>query len=195
MTHPTTDRLYDALGPGITHGDDGTLRYFLDGPGHLLGEVDDIVRDSGVGPGWSREFDPELTSNPRWLAQFVGVRVPQSADDAAVRALIQARPAFRRGTPQSLIEAVAVTLTGTRTVLLAERDGSAYALTVTTYTEETPDPAASEAAARAAKPAGLLLTYLTVPLASYTSLEAEAAETYTVLEAGAAETYAVLEAS
>lgn len=195
MTHPTTDRLYEALGPGITHGDDGSLRLWLDGPGSLLGEVDEMVREDERGIGWAREFDPARTHNPRWLAQFVGVAAPQMADDDEVRALIVARPAFRRGTPQSLIEAVAVTLTGTRTVLLTERDGGAYLLTVTTYDEETPDPAATEAAARAAKPAGLLLTYTTVPLVSYASLEAEAPQTSASLEAEAPQTYADLEAT
>lgn len=159
MTHPTTDLLYDAIGPGITTLDNGTLLNWLDGPGSLLGEVDDVVRDSATAPGWAAELTADGSHNPRWTAQFLGVQVPGDASEQMVRDLIAARPSFRRGTPGALRAAAQLLLTGTKRVDLFERDGSAYRLRVRTYASETPDPAAVEAALRATKPAGLVLTY------------------------------------
>ncbi len=211
MTHPTTDRVYEALGPGLTADDDGSLRLWLDGAGHQLGEVDDMVRDvapanagwsddldalfgetpEAAAPGWAREFDPETTSQPRWLAQFVGVRAPAALDDQQVRALIIDRPAFRRGTPAALKDAARVLLTGSQFVGLTERaGGSAYRLHVITYVPETPDPAAVEKALRVAKPAGLVLTYQAVPATSYAAREVQAAVTYSALEQRPALSYA-----
>lgn len=194
MTHPTTDRLYEALGQGITTDDDGTLLDWLDGPTSLLGEVDDVVRDTDDGLGWAREFDTELSHSLRWVGQFLGVVVPDAATDAQARSLIAERPAFRRGTVSALTAATQDHLTGSRYVGLRERDGSPYRLTVTTYTDETPDPAATEATLRAGKPAGLVLTYQVVASTSYTALESQTALTYTALEAQTALTYTDQEA-
>lgn len=185
MTHPTTDRLYDAIGPAITDLDpDGILLALLDGPGSLLGEVDDIVRDTDDGLGWSREFDPALANHPRWTAQLLGVQVPQDASDLMVRDLIVARPSFRRGTPGALRLAAQQFLTGTKRVDLFERDGSAYRLRVRTYTSETPDPARVEQALRQVKPAGLVLTYEVFTGAPYDERDARFT-TYDALDASA----------
>jgi hypothetical protein len=46
-------------------------------------------------------------------------------------------------------------------VYFREREGSAYRLEVVTLAAETPDPALTLAAATAAKPGGLVLTYRT----------------------------------
>lgn len=192
MTHPTTDALYAAIGPGITQDDDGTLLAWLDGPGSLLGEVDDVVRDTDL-PGWAAELTAARTHRPRWTAQLLGVNPPASATDDQVRSLILARPAFRRGTVGAIVAAAQDTLTGSRYVYVIERYGSPYQIRVQTFTEETPDPIAAEAAVRAQKPAGLVLVFETVPMTSYAALEAEAAETYTAFEATAAETYTAWE--
>lgn len=194
MTHPTTDRLYDAVGPGITGLDpQGILRLWIDGPASLLGEVDDIVRDTDDGLGWSREFDTAFATHPRWTAQFLGVTVPDDVSDSTARELIATRPSFRRGTVDALKATAAMLLTGTRHVGVRERDGSAYRLTVTTYTTETPDVAAVNAALQAAKPAGLVLTHQVVAPTSYSALEAMAAQTYMAQEAVAAQTYTAYE--
>lgn len=192
--HPTSLALYDALGPGITVDDGGTLLSWLDGPAALLGEVDDVVGDTDAGPGWSRELTVTGSRNPRWTAQLLGVQAPPGATDAQVRQLLSDRPAFRRGTPGAIIAAAAALLTGTRYVGLRERDGSAYRLTVVTYTGETPNAAAVNAALQAAKPAGLVLTHQVVTPTSYTAMEAMAPLTYTDLEAQPALTYSQQEA-
>jgi hypothetical protein len=54
--------------------------------------------------------------------------------------------------------AIRRTLTGTRYVFLKEREGSPYRVTAVTRTAETPDVAATLAAALSQKPAGLILT-------------------------------------
>jgi hypothetical protein len=192
MTHPTTDRLYEAIGPGITGTDTGTLHNWIEGPGRLLGEVDDVVRDTDL-PGWAPELTYERTHRPRWTGQFLGVQIPDSANDTTARNLIRDRPSFRRGTPEAISAAARTTLTGTQYVTLFEREGGAYKLRVQTFTEETPDSAATQAAILAQKPAGLTLTFQVVPMTSYLALEAQATQTYTALEAEASQTYTVLE--
>lgn len=190
--HSTTLALYAAIGRGITALDDGTLRSWLDGPGSLLGEVDDVVRDTDL-PGWAAELSCQRTHRHKWTGQFVGVVVPDGLTDEQACALLTDRPSTRRGTPQSIVFAAQQTLTGSKSVTLLERTTSAYALTVYTFSTETPDAAATEAAIRAAKPAGLVLTYQSVSPTSYTALEGEAAVTYTALEGESAQTYTVLE--
>lgn len=189
MTHPTTELLYEAIGLGITQQDDGTLLAWLDGAGSLLGEVDDVVRDSATAPGWAAELTADGSHRPRWTAQFLGVQVPGDATDATARELIATRPSFRRGTVGALSASAAMLLTGSRYVGVRERDGSPYRVTVTTYTTETSDATVVNAALQAAKPAGLLLTHQVVPPTSYAALEAQPALTYTTLEAQAAQTY------
>lgn len=194
MTHPTTDALWEAIGPAITSQDpSGIFKAWLDGPTSLLGEVDDVVRDSDTALGWSAELTAETTHRTRWTGQLLGVRIPDGLNDAQQRALILDRPATRRGTLGALVGAAQQHLTGSRYVNVIERDGSAYALRVQTYTEETPDPAAVLRALLEQKPAGLVLTYEDVTMTSFTAIEAEAAQTYTALEATAAETYTALE--
>jgi len=189
----TTTKLFDAIGPGITTGDDGTLLAWLDGPGALLGEVDDVVRDTDL-PGWAAELDYARTHRTRWTAQFVGVEIPDGTGDAAARLLIRDQPSTRRGTVAAIRGAAQATLTGAKYVNVIERDTSAYTFRVQTFTTETPDAAATEAAIRAQKPAGLILTYESISPTSYTVKESEAAQTYTALEAEAALTYTALEA-
>lgn len=193
MTHPTTDLLYEAIGPAITRGDDGTFLDWLDGAGSLLGEVDDVVRDTDL-PGWAAELTYDRTHRPRWTGQFLGVQIPAGADDLAARDLIRDHPAIRRGTVAALVAAAQTTLTGSRYVNVIERDGSPYQLRVQVFIEETPDPAATEAALRAQKPAGLVLVFQPIGISTYTALELAAAQTYTDLEAEAAQTYTALEA-
>ena len=193
MSHLTTDLLFRDIGRGMTGGDDGTLLRWLDGPASLLGEVDDVVRDTDL-PGWAAEFDPDRTHRVRWTAQVLGVVVPASATDAQARTLIASRPSFRRGTVDAIVAAAQATLTGGRYVGVFERDGSAYRLRVQTFTDETPNLAALTAALQAQKPAGIVLTVQVVPRTSYGALEATPAQTYTSLEAEAAQTYTALEA-
>lgn len=160
--HSYTTRIYDALGPAVHSEDPDRLwENWLDGVGHLLGRVDSIVADSDDGPGWSKLLDVDRaeTEGLAWLASLVGVTLSE-AGDAERRQAIRDRASQKRGIPQAIIAAAQRTLTGTQKVTLTERDGgNAYRLRVTTYAPETPDSAVTEAAIRAAKPAGLILSY------------------------------------
>lgn len=120
--------------------------------------------------GWSKLFDLDLIPDNAvpWLAQFVGVSDPRYAgeDDAAYAArlkpLIVNPIGFYRGTPGSIRSRVRDTLTGTKTVYLVERQGSAYTMAVSTWASETPNPTVTAAAARSQKPAGIVMNVSTL---------------------------------
>jgi hypothetical protein len=173
--HPSTLRLHDSLAGGLTHGDEATgwlLLRFLDGIGAELGVIDDIIRDSETAPGWARELDPDTTTRPGWLAQFVGSRVPSGASLTEAREVVRARPTLRRGSPGALVDAVARTLTGTRRVDLFERTPDVDHITVRTYAGETPDAAATERAARSQKPVRRILVMEVFPGLPYDERDA-----------------------
>lgn len=150
-----TDRVLAALGPGLTARAGDLLRPFLEGLTAGLDDVDDLVAGEH---GWSLAFDLDETDQPGWLGQLAGVP-PTGGTVEEQRAAVRAR-GYARGTVAAIKAAAAATLTGTKRVTVTERaDGAAYRLEVTTYQSETPDKAATEAAIRAVKPAGLLLTY------------------------------------
>jgi hypothetical protein len=98
-----------------------------------------------------------------WLGQLVGVVIPTGTAPDTARSLITSVWGFRRGTRAAIEAAAGLYLTGTKTVYFRERDaGSAYRLEVVTLTAETPNPAQTQAAILAAKPAGIVLSYRTV---------------------------------
>lgn len=132
--------------------------------GSMRQDLDDLVRDSDAGPGWSALLDVDRAPSNAlpWLGQFVGVTVDTTRDDPGQRAMIRDEAGFRRGTPASIVSAAQSTLTGMKSVLMVERDTSAYHLKIRTYDVETPDPAATLAAILTQKPAGIVLDYDTV---------------------------------
>lgn len=166
--HPTTAILYRSLGTGLTEGDEEAewhLLLYLDGPGELLGELDDLVRDSEDGPGWSAPFDVDRAAMEQlpWLGQLVGVRIPEGLTLEEARDWVQSTTGWHRGTPAAIKAAARATLVAPKKVNLVERDTSPYRLRVQTYAIQTPDPAATEAAVRAQKPAGLVMFYDLLP--------------------------------
>jgi hypothetical protein len=191
VTHPTTALVLEHLGPTLTDDDDGTLEAFLDAGVRPLGEVDDIVRDTDAGDGWARELNPDTTSRPAWLGQFVGAVVPAGMTDAAARQLVRDRPAIRRGSPGAVRAAAQQHLSGTRRVDLFERDGGPYKVRVRVYSTQlpldgagNPDPEPVRLALMAAKPAGLTLTLEVYPGTPYDERDAGFA-TYDALDASA----------
>lgn len=175
MAHPTTERWHEAIGEGFTAEDDGQLLDYMDAVGDQLGDVDDLVRDTDTTPGWGTLFDIDLVdaAHLAFLAQWVGARFPGGLSEAEQRAYAQARPGWGRGRPAAILAAAAAQLTGSKTVVMFERDGgNAYQLRVRTYDAETPDPAAVEAAVRAVKPGGIVLTYESVAAGSYAEASA-----------------------
>jgi hypothetical protein len=138
--------------------------------GGMFQQAEDLARDTDSGYGWSQLVDVNRSPTYAlpWLAQFVGVTLPDGLSDLDQRQRIVDQPEEQRGTVASLVAAAQPLLTGTRTVILRERDGGAcptepaYGLTIITRASETPDPDAVEAAIRAKKPAGIVLLYETL---------------------------------
>lgn len=158
------DEIYAAQAP--LADDDASYGFALLAYSRALGamfeEVNWYAGETDTEPGWSRLANID-TAPPKalgWLAQFVGVRLDPALDDAAQRARIRATDGFKRGTVGAIAAAAQQYLTGAKTVLIRERDGDPYALTVVTYTAETPDEDAVRAALLAQKPAGIILTYV-----------------------------------
>lgn len=163
-------RLYDALAPlaQVDPENAWALLIYCNALGSMYQLVEDLVRDTPDGPGWSALLDVERCPDVAlpWLAQLVGVRLLPGSTADEQRERIGSTDGFRRGTRAAMIAAAQATLTGDRFVGLRERDGDpadkpdyAYFLTAITYTEETPDPAATEAALIAQKPGGIVLDF------------------------------------
>jgi hypothetical protein len=159
----------------------------------MFDQIETYARDQPDGrPGYAILMDPDTAPSEAlgWLAQFVGVGLQDGLSDAAQRARIKSTDGFKRGTAGAIVGAAQQYLTGTKTVILRERDpsvdvanGGAYGFTVLTYASETPDQAAVLAALTAQKPAGLLMQYNVVTGANYLLIRTTYA-TYTTLRAG-----------
>lgn len=126
------------------------LLKFLNGYYMPMQDIDDIVRDTDEGPGWTILFDADRCPSRYlpWLAMFAGVRINRSMTDQQIRERIKDRPAWRRGTPAGIKQAAQSKLTGAKKVILRERhqignpdDAPGY-FELITYTDETPDSAA-----------------------------------------------------
>jgi len=174
------ERLYDALGPLAQLDPEvgWSLLILCNAIGTMFQLVEDLVRDTPDGPGWSMLVDvdrcpPEALA---WLAQFVGVRIlPGSTPDQA-RIRIESTDGFQRGTRQAMIAAARAAMTDpSGPVIFRERDGAhmghpespeyAYCLSVITYQNDTPEadwPAGEGPvgfALNSQKPGGILLSY------------------------------------
>lgn len=120
------------------------------------------------GGDWSQIVDIDRVPYEAipWLGQLVGVTTPpriqgetETAHEDRIREYVRGVPGFARGTPAAIIQAAQQYLTGTKTVILRERQGGAYMLQVLTWVGETADSAKVLAALLAQKPAGIVLDY------------------------------------
>lgn len=177
----TAEELYASLGPWQRRDtaigeatDEWRLLELCEGLAGGLQGVEDIIRDTDDGPGWSIVMDADRAPVDwlPWLGQFVGVRLPPGLSEAEQRARIKNTDGFQRGTPEALKAAARSYLTGSQSVFFIERYGSPYRLQVATLIAETPDPAVVERALLEQKPAGIVLTYATVAGHDYATLAA-----------------------
>lgn len=177
----TAEELYASLGPWARRdtdigesSDEWRLLELCEALAGGLQAVNDVVRDTDDGPGWSIVMDADRAPIGwlPWLGQFVGVRIPAGLSEAEQRARIKNTDGFQRGTPEALKAAARSYLTGDQTVFFIERYGSPYRLQVATLDSETPDPVAIERALLEQKPAGVILTYVTVAGHDYATLAA-----------------------
>lgn len=137
----------------------------------MFEQSEDAVRDGLGNPPFSMMFQPDtcpVAALP-WLGQFVGVQPEKQSqfetdDDfyARQRQRIKDHLGFARGSAAAMLAAAGSYLTGNKTVLFRERDGSPYHLTVVTRVAETPDPDKVLKALTDLKPAGITLDYHTI---------------------------------
>jgi hypothetical protein len=136
----------------------------------LMEVGEDVYR---IAPGFSQIIDIDRVpeSYLDWLAQFVGVRIlPSITLLAEKKAYVQGTPSQLRGGPDAMVDAVKRTLTGTKTVFMIERQGSAWRLAVTTLSSETPDPSLTAYVAGLQKPAGVIMTVSQITGGNYAAL-------------------------
>lgn len=156
--------------------DDGTLPMFTVAVTRPLEDLDAIAQATDDAPGFSTLLNPDTAPAEylAWLGQMVGVRIAQGTSEAAARAAIRAPAGWRRGTVQAIKDTVAQTLVPVdpdvpATVILLERTSggwsasdNAYHLTVATFTDETPDTAATLAAALSQKAIGNIMSVVQI---------------------------------
>ena len=130
---------------------------------NALGEM---FREVELLSDWEAVFDVDRCPPVAlpYLGQFVGARLIIGSSVESQREQIRRPSRQDRGKLQTIIDAVKPLLTGTKAVVVRERSGlggtdNAWRLTVITLTNETPNPAAVEAAIRSVKPGGIVLAY------------------------------------
>lgn len=142
-----------------------------------LEQVADVFDPPGDVPPGAPLLDVDLCPDWAlpWLAQIVGVTIPQGATPAQARTLISEIAGWQRGTPASLTAAARAFLSSpTATVFFNERlAGDPYRLGIVTLASETPDPALVQRAILAQKPGGIRLDYTAIAGQTYRALLAE----------------------
>jgi hypothetical protein len=158
------DHLSDELAPILT----STFQEYVDAVAEMFQHIERYATDQGD-DWWQGAYSLMLDVDNApvealpYLAQFVGVTLPVGADEADMRAAIRAENRQQRGTLAALSAAVQKTLTGTKHMTIHERDTSPYHATVFTRTPETPDVAATLAAIKTVKPAGVVIDLIVTP--------------------------------
>lgn len=187
VVQPITEDLYARLGPWAAR-DTADAGWFLlavaEAVGRQLQPIEDIIRDTDTHVGWGIVMDPNLGPIEwlGWLGQFGGVRLRPGLSDAAQRARVKSTDGMARGTPSAIVAAAQQTLTGTKTVYLVERHGSAYRLTVTTVAAETPNPTQVIADLIEQKPGGIVMVHAMTTGVNYNALR-DTHATYNIVKA------------
>jgi hypothetical protein len=179
-------RLYDMLEP-LAQQDPAagwSLLILCNAIGVPFELVEDWVRDTPDGPGWSLLMDVARCPDEAlpWLGQFAGVRVLPGSSSDEQRARIASTDGFKRGTVAAMVGAAKATLTGPQRLIFRERDGAAhgiagapdyaYVLTVHSWATETPNPTATLNALLAQKPGGIVLYYSAQTMQDYAAVKA-----------------------
>lgn len=175
VVSPITEDAYASMGPWARR-DTADARWdvliLVESWGQQLQIVEDIVRDTDDGPGYSILLDADRTPEEwiPWGMQFNGVRPRDGLAVEEQRARWKSTDGFSRGTPGAIVGAAQQYLTGTKTVYLVERHGSRYRYTVTTIDTETPDTAAVYAALLEQKPYGFVMNHAMTTGVNYNAL-------------------------
>lgn len=162
--------------------DDGSLATYLAACANGRELVDDLVRDTDAGVGWSGILDVDRCPSwaLHWLGQLVGVFIPRGTLDADARNMIRTPQGFRRCTVRAMKDAVAATLTSKdpANVFVLERQVGAWSgtldwahFTVATYTDDTPDVPATTRAVASQTPAWLIANVIQISHRTLMTLE------------------------
>jgi hypothetical protein len=144
--------------------------------GDRLDDINQWAADQSDGtPGWSLLLDVDNCPSIvlPWLAQFVGVRFSSGqTTDTARRAAIRNEQGFDRGSRSQFLATINGYLSGPLFASLIERSTDPYHVTVQIPFDEllVPDISIIENAAMAVKPAGLILSFVTIGLSSFTQM-------------------------
>jgi len=144
------------------------LLTFLDAIGLQFDVTEQYTRDDATHIGWGQLLDVNVCPGFAlpWLAQLAGVVIPVGTSDAAARLLITTQANAKRGTPATLIAVLQAFLTGTQSVILLERTPDPYSFMIMCQASQIPGGAGGATAAAAlvaliaAKPAGLVMSFL-----------------------------------
>jgi len=143
--------LYDRVQP-LAYADplyDWPVAHLCNAFAQMFQLLETLGRDNVVvgAPGWSIVVDPNRcpVEGLPWLGQFVGARVPYGLTEDQQRNMVKDAPGWDRGSPQAIMAAASVFLTGNKTVIMRERfnqanpnvDSPGY-LQIITYKNETP---------------------------------------------------------
>lgn len=117
------------------------LLIFLGGLAQMLNDADYLAHSpDGVKPLWNNLVDLDAIPDAAvpWLGQMVGVRVDLSGTADQQRQQIRDHTGWGRGRPLVWANSIRKFLLDTQTVIINERDGGAYKVTINTYEDETP---------------------------------------------------------
>jgi hypothetical protein len=113
----------------------------------LCQEIDDLVRDSDEGAGYTSLMDPDRIKPEGlpWLGQLIGVRMLPNMTTQQQKDRIAGTDGFKRGSSAAVAVATQLHLTGDKNVIINEMlGGNPYRIGVVTWADETPDPAQTE---------------------------------------------------
>lgn len=162
MTTTFTDALLKLLQPMMYDGSND-LPVYLSSQASIFELVEEYASDGDNGEiGYSLLVDGNRVPDEAvpWLAQFVGVRLTTGLSVADQRSQLLGLGNLKRGTIAALQAAPVPYLTGSQSVVVHERDTSAYHFEVVTLGSETPDSDLVLAALLTQKPAGLVMSYV-----------------------------------
>jgi hypothetical protein len=201
------ENLLEQIQPLAYDDDDtnGSVRVLTQAVGTMWQDMEEIIRDEladpddpnpgGITPGYGTVMDVDEAPESwlPWLAQFVGVTIPQGLIREQMENLILGVGGMWRCTPKAIEEAVRTTLTGEKHLLMVERfEGKAYKVLIVTFKKQTPHEAETKRIAEEAMPGGTFVVYVCVEGWTYQELK-ETVKTYQQLkEEYAPVTYAKL---
>lgn len=128
-------------------------------------EIEDLIRDTDDGPGWSAlvSIDRIPDKGLPYLSQFLGKQLIEGMTPAEQRDRIRSTDGFDRGTPSAMEAAGKRNLTGQQRIYINERlGGSVWHAAAITYVDETPDPVLTFSDMLEQKHHGVILTHTVV---------------------------------